>query len=415
MLTRYKKGEIFYFEAKLPVFKTQLPRKKRLSFPENQSDFFSNPISDLPLSKNMWVPAIEAIKTDNLSWIENNRKTFVHFFSEENLESRGKLNSKALEYHYRERLFKIFLSRDYDGLELPLDIGSKWIENAAALESNWGWLLAIGVGGAYFANFMPEEIAKKYFSPENALVAGSGKPSGEALKIPGGNWQVKGYWSYCSGSEQASLFTAVALKENVPTAFILPVENGKIHRDWNAIGLPLTCSHSISAKAAKIPEDYFFNLGSTPRKSGYPLGKYPFLLFALSCFVPVIVGISRAFWMETGDYLKKKESLWQQYQIERWKYISKKQRYFLEEQEILKRKFYALQENSWRSLLKNEDIGEKELGAQGLKLAEFCFNSCGSVMPELGMEVLDKSNSVQRLWQDLQTAFQHMIFHQFQK
>lgn len=363
----------------------------------------------------MWVPAIEAIKTGNLSWIENNRKAFVLFFSEENLEYRGKLNSKALEYHYRERLFKIFLSRDYNGLELPLDTGSKWIENAATLEPNWGWLLAIGVGGAYFADFMPEEIANKYFSPENALVAGSGKPSGEALKIADGNWQVNGSWSYCSGSEQASLFTAVTLKENVPTAFILPVKNGKIHRDWNAIGLPLTCSHSISAKAAEIPEDNFFNLGSTPRKSGYPLGNYPFLLFALSCFVPVIVGISRAFWMETGDYLKKKESLWQQYQPERWKYISKKQRHFIEGQEILKRKFYALQENSWRSLLKNEDIGEKELGAQGLKLAEFCFNSCSSVMPELGMEVLDKSNPVQRLWQDLQTAFQHMIFHQFQK
>lgn len=363
----------------------------------------------------MWEPAIEAIKTGNLSWIENNRKTFQQFFLKENLETKGKLSAGALQFHYREKLFKIFLSRDYNGLELPLSTGGKWIENAAALEPNWGWLLAIGVGGAYFADFMPEEIAKRFFSSENALVAGSGKPSGEAVKIDNGKWKVNGSWRYCSGSEQASFFTAVTLKDGVPSAFILPLEMAKIKRDWNAIGLPLTCSHSLSAKDAEIPSNYFFDMAGASRPSLYPLVKYPFMLFALSCFVPVVVGISRAFWIELDLFFKKKTPLWKKYDPAKLDYLVRLQKEFFFQQEKLKEEFYSLQEINWNRLLKDEEIAEKELKNSGLKLADFCFNSCSNVMPKLGMEVIDKSHPVQQLWQDMQTAYQHMIFHQFQK
>src|SRR5690606_38054747 len=106
-----------------------------------------------------------------------------------------------------ERLFKIFLSREYDGLGLPLATGCQWIESCSLLHPSWGWLLAIGSGGAFFTDYLPPATANRYFLPREALVAGSGKPAGSARQLQDGQWQVNGSWSYCSGSEHASLFT----------------------------------------------------------------------------------------------------------------------------------------------------------------------------------------------------------------
>lgn len=361
----------------------------------------------------MWNAAIRAIQNNDDLWIRENRKDFQNFFSEENLLPQGKLKASALKFHYREKLFKMFLSRDLGGLELPLHTGNRWIENASALEANWGWLLAIGVGGAYFADFMSPEISSNYFLPENALIAGSGKPSGKAIKTADGKWQIKGSWSYCSGSEQASFFTAVTKWETGNKAFILPVEKAVIRRDWNAIGLPLSCSHTIFAEDIEIPDNYFFDLAGSPGESEYPLAKYPFRLFALSCFVPVIVGISRAFWMEVREYLIEKEPLWKKFQPDRLKYLSDEQQHFLSGQSILKSEFFSLLEKSWNFLLENKEIREKELGEKGLQLAGFCFNSCSKIVPQLGMQVLDKEHLIQRFWQDLQTAYQHMVFRRY--
>ncbi|MDX1544981.1 MAG: hypothetical protein R3214_13645, partial [Christiangramia sp.] len=265
----------------------------------------------------MWKAAIEAIQNNDKDWINKNHLTFRSFFREENTLEKGKLGKNALDKHYSERLFKMFIETSLNGLELDLKTGANWIENASSLDGNWGWLLAIGVGGGYFTHYLDEDVRESFFKPESALVAGSGKPVGEAQKEKD-FWAVTGSWDYCSGSEQASLFTAVTMKEGKVTAIVLPKDQVKIERNWNAIGLGLTCSHRIIANNVLIPEDHFFDLSQPPAASHYPLGSYPFDLFARVCFVPVILGISKSLWSGVQQVASSKQRAWQQYQPEKY-------------------------------------------------------------------------------------------------
>lgn len=362
---------------------------------------------------DFWEAAIIAIQQEDYPWISKKREAFVHFFQDQNEHPRGKLTKEALAAHYRNRLFKMFLPKSLDGLALPPVIGSKWIEAASALESNWGWLLAIGTGGAYFADYMSAHTAERYFLPREALVAGSGKPDGKAERTATNSWQVSGKWNYCSGSEQASLFTAVTVREGRSIAVILPVDRTEIIRDWNAIGLPLTCSHTIKADFVEVASDQFFDLSRAPRRSRYPLATYPFLLFARACFIPVVVGISRAFWEHTGDLISQKEDIWERFQPERLIYLRQKQEEFIKGMTTMREAFYSSLEKSWNDHLAGKTNPDGTVSATGLRLVDFCFDSCSDAFSKLGMQVLDQDHPIAGNWQDLQTARQHAVLQSY--
>lgn len=362
---------------------------------------------------DFWEAAIKAIQQEDHQWISEKREAFSNFFRHQNERPRGKLSKEALAAHYRNRLFKMFLSKSMDGLELPLSMGSKWIEAASALESNWGWLLAIGTGGAYFADYMPAQTAEKHFLPREALVAGSGKPDGKAERTATDSWQVSGNWKYCSGSEQASLFTAVTVREGRNIAVILPVDQTEVIRDWNTVGLPLTCSHTIKANSVEVPSDHFFDLSQEPRSSRYPIATYPFLLFAKACFIPVVVGISRAFWEHAGDLMSQKEDVWERFQPERLTYLRQKQEEFLKGMTAMREAFYSSLEKSWNDHLAGKRNPEEAVSETGLRLVDFCFDYCLDAFSKLGMQVLDQDHAIFRKWQDLQTVRQHHVFQSY--
>ena len=360
----------------------------------------------------MWKKAIEAIQDNHADWINSNHPAFRNFFREENTLEKGKLNDTALQEHYKAKLFKMFIETSLNGLELDLRTGAKWIENASRLDGNWGWLLAIGVGGAYFTHYLDEDVREHYFKPDNALVAGSGKPSGEAVSL-GELWRVNGSWDYCSGSEQASLFTAVTHRKEGISALVLPKEKIRIERNWNAIGLALTCSHTIIAEDIEVPEDHFFDLSRTPAYSQYPISSYPFDLFARVCFVPVIMGISKSLWLEIGKIIDNKLKIWQQYQPEKNHAIQRIRSDFEKNLDRLTTVFYDMIDNSWKGHLNKRDVQMRSLQKSSLELSSFCYKMSSEMIPLLGMEVMKKDHPVQICWQDLQTAYQHMVFRDY--
>ncbi len=360
----------------------------------------------------MWEKAIAAIRNNDADWIKTNHSEFRDFFKEDNILEKGKLSANALDEHYNSRLFKMFIETSLNGLELDLKTGAKWIENASFLDGNWGWLLAIGVGGGYFTHYLDEEIRNIYFMPEDALVAGSGKPSGEAVKSEG-LWIVNGSWDYCSGSEQASHFTAVTQKEGQIIAVLLPKEQIRIERNWNAIGLKLTCSHKIVAEDVRITSDHFFDLSKAPESSDYPLSSYPFDLFARVCFVPVILGISRGLWLEVMKVADHKMKTWKQFQPKKYHEIQNLISNFEKELDKLSQDFYSIVDTSWQGHLRKRDVCTQALQKSSLKLSSFCYDRSSEIIPLLGMEVVDSHHPVQLCWRNLQTAYQHMVFRNF--
>lgn len=359
----------------------------------------------------MWKEAIHAIQNGNNEWIEENHLEFREFFRQQNVLEGGKLNEEALEEHYRTGLFKMFVETSLDGLEMDLQSGAKWLENASRLNANWGWLLAIGVGGAYFSQYLNEDLRNKYFKPKDALVAGSGKPSGEA-EPSRELWKVNGTWDYCSGSEQASVFTAVTNREGDNIAVFLPKKEVDIERNWNAIGLQLTCSHRIRAHNVFIPEENFFDLSKKPRNFDYPLGSYPFDLFARVCFVPVVLGVCRSLWLEINRIARDKFDTWKKFQPEKYHKVQHLLSRFERELELHTAKFYELLGKSWQGHKNNKDLRTKKFQKICLELSSYCYKKSSQTIPLLGMEVMDQDHPVQVCWRDLQTAYQHMVFRE---
>ncbi|PZW41480.1 alkylation response protein AidB-like acyl-CoA dehydrogenase [Mesonia algae] len=361
----------------------------------------------------MWDDAIKAIKDNNTVWIKENRIDFQHYFQRENCHPQGKLSALALEKHYSAKLFKMFLGKNYNGLALSLDEGAKWIENASFLDGNWGWLLGIGVGGAYFADYCDKKTAQTYFSLKNALVAGSGKPSGKLTSLPNG-YALSGSWKYCSGSEQASLFTAVTIKEEKPIAIIIPSKSVIIKKDWNAIGLPLTCSHYIETQKAFIPKNHLFDLSTRPRYNEYPISTYPFMEFALACFTPVMIGITKNLFEDISEFVSSKKEIWKNHQPERYEFISTKILEIKTHLENTSSLFYHKLKKSWQDHLKEQQSNlESDLSSISKELAAYCYEESFQLIPLLGMVAIENDTSIQRQFKNLQTAYQHMIFRNF--
>ncbi|TBW26408.1 hypothetical protein [Gramella sp. KN1008] len=360
----------------------------------------------------MWEPAIAAIQNDDSEWIRSNHLKFRNFFKDQNLLEKGKLNEEALQEHYKARLFKMFIESSLGGLELDLKTGAKWIENASQLDGNWGWLLAIGVGGGYFSQYLSENLRQKYFKPVEALVAGSGKPDGNA-EPSRQLYNVNGSWDYCSGSEQASLFTAVIDKEGETAAVILPKDQVEIVRNWNAVGLELTCSHRIVARNVFLPEENFFHLSHTPKTFEYPLGSYPFDLFARVCFAPVVLGITRSLWYEISNITREKMPVWKKFQPQKYHKVEHLLSDFQKELQLDSAKFYEVVGNSWQGHIKNRDLRKKKLQKISIDLSKYCYRKTSQIIPLLGMDVINRDHPVQECWRDLQTAYQHMVFRDY--
>ncbi len=360
----------------------------------------------------MWDEAINAVKENDISWITENHINFRKFFSSENVLETGKLNDGALQRHYDHGLFKMFIAKSLYGQELDLSTGAMWIENATRLDGNWGWLLAIGVGGAYFTHYLDEPVRKKYFKPKDCLVSGSGRPDGKAEKYDDG-WILSGNWDFCSGSEQASLFTAVTFKEGKITAFAIPKQKVEINRNWDSIGLNLTCSHSIEIDNALLPGDHFFDLSKKPEPDAYPLSSYPFDLFARVCFVPVILGLTKTILEEAKRIRDRKKKNWIQFQPEKYQSIQNLISDIESRVEEESDAFYEIVSKSWENHKRNRDVYAGTFQKMTINGSKVLYESISSLIPVLGMEVVAIEHPIQLAWRDLQTAYQHMIFRDF--
>ncbi len=95
-------------------------------------------------------------------------------------ERQGHLTDAVLAALFKQRLFRLFIPECYQGEATDLPTALKVFERIAYADGATGWLVMIGAGGGLFSGFMAEAAAREIFEPENAVIAGSGMPSGLA-------------------------------------------------------------------------------------------------------------------------------------------------------------------------------------------------------------------------------------------
>ena len=240
-----------------------------------------------------------------------------------NCEQSKQITDAMLTFMTEQQLFKLFVPEELGGKMLDLPSAVRVFQEAAAIDGNFGWLVTVGSGGGMFTENMTEDAARSYYSPENAVIAGSGFPAGTAQPTDGG-YMINGKWFYCSGSQYATLFTAScrveseASGQNQILAFVLEPDQVNVIEDWDAFGLKGTSSHTIEVVNQFVPTYRSFSIFKQQNDLVGPIHTFPFVPFSEASFAAVALGIGAHFLEEVGHLLEKNKQNWQAGPIDRY-------------------------------------------------------------------------------------------------
>lgn len=337
------------------------------------------------------------------------------------MDKHRRVSPEMLRTIYDHRLFHLFVPNELHGRMTSLPEAARIFQESARIDGNLGWLVAIGAGGGFFAAYMSTEISQRVFAHREAVIAGSGMPTGTARQVEGG-YIVNGSWKYCSGSTYATTFTANAVVDSsslthddgsiaVPStpdqpeirSFILNPSQMRIVEDWNAFGLRATASHTVSAVEAFVPHEMTFSITEIMEYEQEAIYQYPFVPFAQVSFAAVAAGIAEHF-LEAAESLALKRN--------RSARVFEQLNESKAALEQALSTFYETVEDSWKELLQEGRLPEAtEAGvtAASLKAADIAL-SCGQqVFPLLGLSAAMEDTEVNRCWRDLQTACSHSL------
>lgn len=200
----------------------------------------------------------------------------------------------ALARAMRERgLWKLWVPEQFGGEALALPAAVELFEEAGSIDGSIGFALAIGAGGGLFGAFLPEAAAHEIFSPPEALIAGSGEPSGRAEAVAGG-FRVHGRWRFASLIRQATWITANTVRDDTGgvMAVAVPARSVMVVEDWDVHALAATDSQTMVMEGVEVDDGHTFDLAAPPRIDA-PVYRFPFEALAAASFAAVTVGVAR--------------------------------------------------------------------------------------------------------------------------
>ena len=202
------------------------------------------------------------------------------------------------------QLFKLWVPKRYDGLELDLPRTLHIYEAAARIDGALGWAVMIGAGGGLFAAYLEPQAANELFAPPGAVVAGSGAPTGRAERVPNG-YRAAGRWRYASGARYATVFTAncIVTHNGAPQldsdgnalirAMSFDPSNVTVIPTWNATGMRGTGSHDIEVSEVFVPAEHTFSVFTDPARESGALYRLSFDVLTQLPVAAVGAGIAR--------------------------------------------------------------------------------------------------------------------------
>lgn len=328
-------------------------------------------------------------------------------------EQLERLPQDVLEFMYEQKLFKLFTANELGGKNLDLVEGIKVFQQLAALDGNVGWLVTIGTGGNAFIPAFSQEMCEKIFTPKNAVIAGSGYPTGVAVKVEDG-YVVTGQWKYCSGSDYATTFTMNCLieQDGVKTEKVISCsldrQDVEVLYDWRAMGLKATASHTIRVNNVWVPQEATFQIGMIRNSYGNAVHTFPFTTFAEASFLSVCLGITENFLEEAFILIKQRNH--DAHKAER---MGALQFLLMQQQKHFKqfeKQFYTTLSEYWQKHQGDKSLTEEELTQftqMSKEIAAACIEIANKLIRNLGMDAITETAPINRIWRNLYTAAQH--------
>ncbi|MBK1441466.1 acyl-CoA dehydrogenase [Parapedobacter sp. ISTM3] len=324
-------------------------------------------------------------------------------------ETNGCLTSEQLAIIYDQRWFKLFVPKQYGGLELTVPEGVRLEEELACIDGSLGWTVTLCAGANLFVGYIDPSVAASIFSECTVCFGGSGQASGRAV-VENGGYRITGVWRYATGAPHLTHFTVNCVLEQrgVPLmddagnplvrSFFLAKDNVRIIEDWKAFGLKATASHSFEIADSRIDESQAFTIAPERATFPHPTYRYPFLQFAEVTLAANTLGMARHF-VACVAAIDKADAV---------------QAADMAQNQLVKARELFLQvvDASWDELQRLGTIAPSQLQAvsdSSRALVHRCRQQVMALYPLAGMVAADAGTEINRIWRDIFTASQHSL------
>lgn len=335
-------------------------------------------------------------------------------------EQARELTRDTLSLFFEQGWFRMLAPRAAGGLQWGLPKALRLEEAVAYADGSAGWVLTLCSGAGWFGGFMDPDFAASVFSHPQALLAGSGAATGEAERLPGGEYRINGRWNYASGTPHATHFTAnCVLTENGiplldeynqplirPFAFlrkeVTPLQT------WRTVGLIASASHSFEVKDVVVPGDRTFLLEPDAVRVDDPLYRYPFLPFAEATLAVNLSGMAVHFLEEGEDFFRQKKT---RAGITILTHLGDAFDRQVQQLDEARQQLFRSVDESWEACRQDRfsDAHSAAIHDHSLGLASAARTLVDTLYPYGGLTAADPSHVLNRIWRDLHTASQHSL------
>ena len=195
-------------------------------------------------------------------------------------------------------LLRLWAPRDLGGWELSPPDFMAVVEAAAALDGSVGWVVGNGGGMSRAAGYLPEAVARPWFSNATALVVATNGAIGQALPADGG-YRISGRWPFASGIHHASLVAAAcrvgdASGQGPVLLCYVPAERAEIIDNWRVSGLRGSGSCDYTLSDVFVPTEHTHDLANPPTTQPGTVYRWPAISAFATTVAVVPLGIARA-------------------------------------------------------------------------------------------------------------------------
>jgi alkylation response protein AidB-like acyl-CoA dehydrogenase len=336
-------------------------------------------------------------------------------------EAAGRMTETALAALFSRRLFRLFIPRTLDGEEIDLSTALRVFESISAADGAAGWTVMIGAGAGLFAGFLESAAARDIFLDEQAVIAGSGAPTGIARKVRGG-YRVSGRWAYASGAHHATWFTAncvvddgtAAARSDAPSirSVAVPAVDVRIHETWSVSGMRGTGSDDIEITDAFVPFSHTFSVIDDSPKVPGPLYRLPFYSFAELTFASVSLGIARHALGDFADMAKEKRPMGAEQVLARDPDVQARSARAEAAVSAARSFVFDVAGAAWEAVVRQDEISgieQARIRLAAVDAVQRCAQAVDLLYERAGMTPLFYGSTLGRAWRDIHAVTQNML------
>lgn len=334
-------------------------------------------------------------------------------------EHAGRLHPDQLEAIYQQQWFKMYVPREFGGLELSLPEILRIEESLAWVDGSTAWVVTLCSGAVWFIGFLDDTISNEFFHDKHVCLAGTGRATGIA-KVTEQGYEVTGHWKYASGSFHATCFTANCLiYENgkqvlnddgspIVRAFIFKKDEVNIVERWHAMGMLATASHSFELKNVSVPANRSFIIDPAHAKLSQPIFRFPFMQLAETTLTVNLSGMALRF-IDLCDVILNDENDKSLVKDKFKRSIDSCRKRI----EALRIHFFSKVDKAWPLLVSEGSISSSLLSAiseTSYALANGSRQVVNELYPFCGLTAADTTTEINCVWRNFHTAAQHALF-----